>query len=152
MESWAAGVYFIRIVSSLPRFTFTSRNGYNSVFVCPAIQEFRRVNDSTMVACEVPIYLTAENNRYFQRQGFHLPLPAAAAPITGHIDLVQIRNRLIQILHYKPDAHKIQPVSQLVTCALALASLTKLPLKIFKCATSTTSSSSPDTRSIALNH
>jgi len=100
----------------------------------PAIQEFMLVNDSTTVACEVPVYLTAENIRYFQHQGFHLTLPAAAAPITGHIDIVQIRNNLIHILDYKPEAHKIQPVSQLVTYALALASLTKLPLKVFKCA------------------
>jgi transposase-like protein len=100
----------------------------------PAIQEFMLVNDSTTVACEVPVYLTADNIRYFQHKGFHLTLPATTAPITGHIDIVQIRNGLIQILDYKPDAHKIQPVSQLVTYALALASLTKLPLKVFKCA------------------
>jgi hypothetical protein len=100
----------------------------------PAIQEFMLVNDSTTVACEVPVYLTAENIHYFQHNGFHLTLPATAAPITGHIDIIQIRGGLIHILDYKPEAHKINPTSQLVTYALALASLTKLPLKVFKCA------------------
>lgn len=100
----------------------------------PVIQDFMLTNDSTTVACEVPIYLTADDLHYYQTYGFHLALPAAAAPITGHIDLVQIRNDFIQILDYKPDAHKIQPVSQLLTYALALAARTRLPLKLFKCA------------------
>ncbi len=100
----------------------------------PAIQQFMLVNDSSTLACEIPVYLTVDNIQYFQNRGFHLTLPAAAAPITGHIDLLQIRNGLIHILDYKPDAHKIQPISQLVTYALALASRTKLPLKLFKCA------------------
>jgi transposase-like protein len=63
----------------------------------PAIQEFMLVNDSTTVACEVPVYLTAENIHYFQHKGFHLTLPATAAPVTGHIDIVQLRGGLIHI-------------------------------------------------------
>jgi len=100
----------------------------------PAIQDFMLTNDSTTVACEIPIYLTAEDLHYYQTAKFHLPLPTTAAPVTGHIDLIQIRNNFIQILDYKPDAHKIQPVSQLLTYALALAARTKLPIKMFKCA------------------
>ena len=100
----------------------------------PAIQEFMLINDSTTLACEVPVYLTSENIRYFQDQGFHLTLSEKDAPITGHIDILQIRNNLIHILDYKPDAHKVQPISQLLTYALALATHTKLPLKTFKCA------------------
>jgi ATP-dependent exoDNAse (exonuclease V) beta subunit len=55
-------------------------------------------------------------------------------PITGHIDLLQIRNGLIHILDYKPDAKKIHPVNQLLLYALAMASRTRLPLKTFVCA------------------
>lgn len=98
------------------------------------IQEFMLINDSSTVAVEVPVYVTAEHIRYFHRIGFHLPLTPDDAPITGHIDFVQVRNGFIHILDYKPDAKKINPTSQLTIYALALASHTKLPLKLFKCA------------------
>ena len=100
----------------------------------PAIQEFMLVNDSTTVACEIPIYLTDEDIKAYRHQGLQINYPNLVSPITGHIDLIQIRNGLINILDYKPDAHKIQPISQLLTYALALASRCKLPLKLFKCA------------------
>ncbi len=90
--------------------------------------------DSTTIACEVPLYLTAGELAYFRSQGFSLSYPPISAPITGHVDVLQVRNGLIHILDYKPDAHKIAPVAQLVTYALALASRTKLPLSAFKCA------------------
>lgn len=101
----------------------------------PKIQEFMLINDNSTLAVEVPVYLTEENIRYYnQAPGFQLTLPEETAPITGHIDIIQVRNNLIHILDYKPDAHKIQPISQLVTYALALSSRTKLALKEFKCA------------------
>ena len=55
-------------------------------------------------------------------------------PITGHIDILQIRNSLIHILDYKPEANKTNPIEQLTIYALALDSRTKLDLKSFKCA------------------
>jgi hypothetical protein len=45
-----------------------------------------------------------------------------------------VHRGFIHILDYKPEARKIQPISQLTLYALALASHTKLPLKLFKCA------------------
>ena len=100
----------------------------------PCTQEFMLTNDSTTIACEVPVYLTHDDILYFASRGFVVPLQNAATPITGHIDFLQIRNRFIHILDYKPDADKINPVSQLTIYALALASRTKLPLMTFKCA------------------
>ena len=47
---------------------------------------------------------------------------------------LQIRNNLIHILDYKPEASKQKPIEQLTIYALALASRTKLDLKSFKCA------------------
>jgi len=47
---------------------------------------------------------------------------------------LQIRNGLIYILDYKPNARKINAVNQLTIYALALASRTKLAVKDFKCA------------------
>ncbi|MBI4009566.1 MAG: IS1 family transposase, partial [Candidatus Aenigmarchaeota archaeon] len=70
-----------------------------------AIQNFMITNDSVSVACEVPVFLTGDDIKYFNmRPGFNLPLDNYQTPITGHIDALQIRNGLIHILDYKPDA------------------------------------------------
>jgi hypothetical protein len=99
-----------------------------------SIQDFMLANDSCTVACEVPVYLTAEEIAYYKSKGFFLALPDISKPITGHIDIVQVRNGLIHLLDYKPDARKIDPVNQLVIYALAFASRARLPVKVFKCA------------------
>lgn len=56
--------------------------------------------------------------------------------ITGHIDILQIRNGSVHILDYKParSAKRDKPVSQLTIYALALSRLTGLRLFDFKCA------------------
>jgi transposase-like protein len=100
----------------------------------PSIQDFMLANDSTTVACEVPVYLTAEEIRYYKSKGFFVTLPESKKPITGHIDVVQARNGFIHLLDYKPKAREIDPVNQLVVYALAFASRARLPVKVFKCA------------------
>jgi len=47
---------------------------------------------------------------------------------------LQIRNGLIRILDYKPEADKIVPIEQLTIYALALSRKLNLPLYYFKCA------------------
>ena len=54
--------------------------------------------------------------------------------MTGHIDLIQIRNGAIHILDYKPNAAKERPIEQLTWYALALSRLTGLRVFCFKCA------------------
>ena len=54
--------------------------------------------------------------------------------ITGHIDILQIRNGQIHILDYKPRAEKERPIEQLTLYAMALSRLTGLRLYEFKCA------------------
>lgn len=54
--------------------------------------------------------------------------------LTGHIDLVQVRNGVIYLLDYKPKAKKEKPIEQLTWYALALSRLTGLKLYEFKCA------------------
>ncbi|OGI94235.1 hypothetical protein A3A03_03110 [Candidatus Nomurabacteria bacterium RIFCSPLOWO2_01_FULL_40_18] len=54
--------------------------------------------------------------------------------LTGHIDLVQVRNGQIHLLDYKPKAKKENPIEQLTWYALALSRLTGLRLYEFKCA------------------
>jgi len=54
--------------------------------------------------------------------------------LTGHIDIVQVRNGQIHLLDYKPNAKKEKPIEQLTWYALALSRLTGLKLYEFKCA------------------
>lgn len=98
------------------------------------VQNFMLINDSVTIATEVPVYLTHNDIQYFIGKGFNLDLSSHPTPITGHIDVLQIRNGLIHILDYKPEAKKINPVEQLTTYALALGSRTKLAVRDFKCA------------------
>ena len=92
------------------------------------------INDSSTIACEVPVYLTKNDIEYLRSKGFNLNFENYRTPITGHIDVLQIRNGLIHILDYKPEANKVNAVNQLIIYALSLASRTKLAVKDFKCA------------------
>lgn len=98
------------------------------------IQNFMLINDSTTIAVEVPVYLTNDDIKYFESKGFTFNFKNYRTPITGHIDILQIRNGLIHILDYKPEACKVNPINQLTIYDLALASRTKLAVKDFKAA------------------
>lgn len=99
-----------------------------------AVQDFFITNDSTTIATEIPVYLTHDDLLYFNANNFSLNPEVFKTPVTGHIDILQIRNNLIHILDYKPEASRINPTHQLTVYALALASRTKLPLTSFKAA------------------
>ncbi len=116
-----------------------------------AVQKFMLYNDSVTVATEVPVYLTRDDIEHMQTQlGFEIftkpamgqaaataeATPAAVLPklITGHIDFVQIRNGMIHLLDFKPNAAKERPIEQLTLYAMALSRLTGLRLFEFKCA------------------
>ncbi len=100
-----------------------------------AIQDFMLINDSTTIAVEVPVYLTNWDAGYYRNQKeFIFPLSNYTTPITGHIDILQIRNGLIHILDYKPEANKTNPIEQLTIYALALSRKLNLPLYYFKSA------------------
>lgn len=98
------------------------------------LQKFMLYNDSVTVATEVPVYLTRDDLTHMQTQlGFEIfgELPKL---ITGHIDILQIRNGQIHILDFKPNAEKERPIEQLTLYAMALSRLTGLRLFEFKCA------------------
>ena len=100
-----------------------------------AIQNFMLINDSTTIAIEVPVYLTNWDAGYYRNQrGFAFDLSNYQTPITGHIDILQIRNNLIHILDYKPEAQRQNPIEQLSIYALALSRKLNLTLYCFKCA------------------
>ncbi|PIR86065.1 hypothetical protein COU14_01050 [Candidatus Kaiserbacteria bacterium CG10_big_fil_rev_8_21_14_0_10_44_10] len=70
---------------------------------------------------------------YITLKGKKRPVPFPAL-LTGHIDIVQVRNGIVHILDYKPNADKEKPIEQLTWYALALSRLTGLRLFEFKCA------------------
>lgn len=125
------------------------------------LQRFFIANDSVTVATEVPVYIRKEDvehmetalgfkitddgniqikaqnpkpkgqmNVKIQSSKSKIPLPKL---ITGHIDLVQIRNGLVHLLDFKPKAEKERPIEQLTWYALALSRLTGLRVFHFKC-------------------
>lgn len=100
------------------------------------LQEFMLVNDSVTVGVEVPVLLGQDDILHFQNQlNWQVPIDLTDEEvITGHIDIVQVRNGAIHIMDYKPSAAKVKPVDQLTLYALALSRLTSLRLFNFKCA------------------
>jgi len=100
------------------------------------LQKFMLLNDSVTVATEVPILLDYKDVTHFKgMKNFIVPLTLSEKEvITGHIDIVQIRNGAVHILDYKPGAKKVKPIEQLTVYALALSRLTGLRLFHFKCA------------------
>ncbi|OGG76638.1 hypothetical protein A3B35_00130 [Candidatus Kaiserbacteria bacterium RIFCSPLOWO2_01_FULL_54_24] len=119
-----------------------------------AVQRFFLANDSVTVATEVPVYIRREDIEHMERvlkfkvleegglvfKGDKENRPNAKSIsargrlLTGHIDLVQIRNGQVYILDYKPGASKERPIEQLTWYALALSRLTGLRLFEFTCA------------------
>lgn len=122
-----------------------------------ALQRFMIANDSVTIATEVPVYIRKEDIEHMENElkfkilgegglifkgdkaeGKRATGAASKSArgrlITGHIDFVQIRNGMVHILDYKPNASKEKPIEQLTWYALALSRLTGLRLFEFKCA------------------
>lgn len=100
------------------------------------LEEFMVVNDSVTVATEVPVLLDYEDILHYKNElGFKVLLEMEENDVlTGHIDILQVRNGAIHVMDYKPLAKKAKPIDQLTLYALALSRLTGLRLFHFKCA------------------
>ncbi len=88
----------------------------------PTVESFMLINDSSTVACEVPVWLWEKN---------------LDASISGHIDILQIRNGRIYVLDFKPGAafeDEQKVASQLFFYASGLSFRTGVPLERFACA------------------
>lgn len=109
-----------------------------------ALQKFMLNCDSTTVGVEVPVFIEREDVEHMREElGFIIPINYSdeifkntdyRCHITGHIDILQIRNGAIHILDYKPNASSNKPIAQLTLYALAMSRLTGLRLFHFKCA------------------
>lgn len=100
------------------------------------LQDFMVSTDSVSIAAEVPVLLDSDDLRHYKHElNFDIPIELDDGEhITGHIDLVQIRNGSIYIMDFKPSAKKEKPIEQLTLYALALSRLTGIRLYYFKCA------------------
>ena len=101
-----------------------------------ALQEFMLANDTVTVAAELAVLIGSDDINHFKNElGFDIPITLKDGEyITGHIDLVQVRNGSIYIMDFKPSASKEKPVDQLTLYALALSRLTGIRLYHMKCA------------------
>ena len=91
------------------------------------VENFLLVNDSATIATEIPVYL--------------LPYELAAVkiendtPVTGHIDIIQVRGNRLYIMDYKPEARTENGAyAQLMLYALALHARTGIDLENIVCA------------------
>jgi len=85
-----------------------------------AVEEYFLNGDRNTIAVEVPVYFRH----------------ATAGLIAGHIDLLQVTDRKLQILDYKPDAARENPekvVSQLSLYAEAISRRAKVPPGAIRC-------------------
>ena len=101
-----------------------------------ALQRFMLCNDSVTVATEVPVYMDEMDIEHMEEAlNFRIPVKLDKV-LTGHIDMLQVRNGCVHILDYKPakTTKKQRPITQLTLYALALSRLTGLRLYDFKCA------------------
>ena len=97
------------------------------------VENFMLINDNDTLAIEVPIYIEPRELTKQEQSIYGLKLQE---PLSGHIDILQVRFNKIHILDYKSDI-KINDkatIDQLFLYALALSKRTKIPLDKFVCA------------------
>jgi transposase-like protein len=111
----------ITIASLSVELARTKRERHNEV------ANFFLINDSATLAIEVPVYLRPKEARAFK-----FPLKE---PLTGHIDMLQMRRNKIHILDYKPEMATDKTAHiQLLLYAFALSKRTNIPLTNINCA------------------
>lgn len=86
------------------------------------VQRFLLINDLSTICTELPVFLYPKETRFF-----HID-----EPLTGHIDIIQIKQDEIHILDYKPNLRKPEQYSgQLLAYKEAIYQRTHIPrLKI----------------------
>ncbi len=84
------------------------------------VENFMLINDKSTVACEVPVW-------YYDKK--------IGDGVTGHIDIIQIRNNTLYILDYKPNAKSDKKAAgQLYHYAKALSYRARLSIDKIVCA------------------
>ena len=86
------------------------------------------INDNDTIAIEVPVYLKPEELSKQEQNNYGINL---SGPLSGHIDIIQIRWNKIQILDYKPNATRNDQaaIDQLFLYSLVLSKQINVPLR-----------------------
>lgn len=97
------------------------------------VQDFMLVSDSATIATELPVFLEPDEITKSEQQFLGLEI---TEPLTGHIDILQVRFNQIHILDFKPKARKDdrRAAEQVFLYTLALSKRTNIPLDNFTCA------------------
>ncbi len=97
------------------------------------VEDFFLINDSATIATEIPVYIYSNELTKQELNTYGLNL---TEPLSGHIDILQVRWDKIHILDYKPDAKRSDKAAaeQIFLYALALSKRINIPLAKFVCA------------------
>jgi len=107
-----------KITPELTQLAFNSQPKNSNKSPHEMVEEFFLINDSTTVCTELPVFI---NPKEFEKVDVD-------EPITGHIDLVQIRYDNLYILDYKPNLNKPERyASQLQLYKKAIQERTSIP-------------------------
>jgi len=105
------------LTTELTQLAFNSQPKNSDKSPHETVEDFFLINDSTTVATELPVFINPKETNIDVDE-----------PITGHIDLVQIRYEDIYILDYKPNLNKPERhASQLQLYKKAIQQRTSIP-------------------------
>jgi len=111
------------IAPELARFAMATKRKNQSVH--EVVEQFFLINDSTTICTELPVFLNPKETNLFNIE----------TPLTGHIDLIQIRNNILYIMDYKPNLrHPEKHASQLIAYKEAIQKRTAIPYSKIKTA------------------
>jgi len=91
------------------------------------VEDFFLINDSATIATEVPVYINPRELSIKEQKDYGINLEE---PLSGHIDILQVRWNTIHILDFKPEAKlSDKPAAeQLFLYALALSKRINTPI------------------------
>ena len=106
------------LTTELTQLAFNSQPKNSDKSPHETVEDFFLINDSTTVCTELPVFI---NPKEFEEENID-------EPITGHIDLVQIRYDNLYILDYKPNLNRPERhASQLQLYKKAIQERTSIP-------------------------
>ncbi len=105
------------ITPELTQLAFNSQPKNSNKSPHNTVEDFFLINDSTTVATELPVFINPNESEI-----------SIDEPITGHIDLVQIRYDNLYVLDYKPNLNRPERhASQLQLYKKAMQERTSIP-------------------------
>ncbi len=104
------------IASEITRLALSMQTKHRSAH--DVVEQFFLINDASTVCTELPVFLNPVETDLFQLD----------APLTGHIDLIQIRNNHLFVMDYKPNLnHPERFTAQLLAYREAVHHRTQIP-------------------------